>query len=506
MPKVGNTVKNAAKLVFPFWLITTAYLHAAEPEYRFVHVKTILGPCCSDGGNDMVVAEDGAVWVVGFRGGLDLDRDGSVDIQTLGSPEPLVLRHFDDERDNRKRGWVDESGGPGADPARSVVLDRRGGAYVAGTFVEHVRFGRKQLFSEGRSDGFLVRYDADGQKLWAVAIGGEGEDEFSDIDSDSAGNVYVTGTMRGEIDVDQDGEVDIRAEGQSVMFMASFDPAGNLRWARASGGTGAARGVGIAIAPDDSIYLSGFYLGGPVDLDGDGAIDLAEPGGKQVSQTVTPQTDIDGYYAKFTPEGDLVWSRIVSGPQFHIAGSLAFIGDGDLLVLGSFSAPADLDGDGSPDLEFQPMGDRKWEHNADANSFLLRVSPDGKLEWAQPYFGAAAKITSEGGRILMAGQYQGALDLDGDGVLEREADPDSERESFAAILDGKGVVQQTITIVGDSSDIAASAVFSPDLRNLYVTGYTKLGADFDGDGEVEFASACHQIGDYFLARYEIVAE
>lgn len=503
---VEHSVKNAASLVLPLWLIAAAVLHAAEPEYRFVHVNTILGPCCSDGGNDMVVAEDGAVWVVGFRGGLDLDRDGSVDIQTHGSPEPLVLKHFDDERENRKHGWVDESGGPGADPARSVVLDRQGGAYVVGTFFEHVRFGRTQLFSEGRSDGFLVRYDANGQKLWAISIGGAGEDEFSDIDVDLAGNVYVTGTMRGEIDFDHDGAVDIRAEGQSVMFMASFDPEGNLRWARASRGTGAARGLGIALGPDDSIYLAGFYLGGSVDLDADGTTDLAEPGEKHVSQTVTPQTDLDGYYAKFTPEGDLVWSRTVSGPQFHMAGSLAFIGDGDLLVLGSFASAADLDEDGKPDLEFQPMGDRKWEHNADANSFLLRVSPEGELLWAQRYLVAAARISCAGGRVAMTGQYQGELDFDGDGVLEREADNDPDRESFVAILDGDGAMQQTITIVGDNSDIAAAAVFSADLRKLYVTGYTKLGADFDGDGKVEFASACHQIGDYYLARYEIVAE
>lgn len=106
----------------------------------------------------------------------------------------------------------------------------------------------------------------------------------------------------------------------------------------------------------------------------------------------------------------------------------------------------------------------------------------------------------------MTGQYQGELDFDGDGVLEREADNDPDRESFVAILDGDGAMQQTITIVGDNSDIAAAAVFSADLRKLYVTGYTKLGADFDGDGKVEFASACHQIGDYYLARYEIVAE
>lgn len=488
------------------WVIVASALIADEPAYRFVGVKTILGPCCSDGGNDLAVDADGAVWVVGFRGGLDLDRDGSVDIDTLGTPDPLVLKHFDDERKDREHGWVDESGGPGNDHAKGVALDGQGGVYVAGTFFEDVRFGRERLVSMGRSDGFLVRFDADGRKLWAIAVGGSGEDDFSDIDTDGAGNVYVTGTMRGAIDVDRDGEVDLRAEGPSVMFMASFDPAGNMRWARSSRGQGAARGLGITIGPDGSIYLAGFYHHGAVDLDGDGKTDLVEPGTTQSAQPVTPQTDLDGYYARFTPQGDLIWTRTVSGLQFQIPGSLARTGNGDLLVLGAFSASADLNGDGELDLEFESMGERRWKHSPDANTFLLRVSPGGELLWSRCYQGAGARVVCSGERIVMTGQYQGALDLNGDGTPERDADPDAERESFVAILGGDGRILQTITIVGDNSDIASAAAFSADLQKLYVTGYTKLGADFDGDGKVEFASACHQIGDYFLARYEINPE
>jgi hypothetical protein len=40
-------------------------------------------------------------------------------------------------------------------------------------------------------------------------------------------------------------------------------------------------------------------------------------------------------------------------------------------------------------------------------------------------------------------------------------------------------------------------------RELYTTGFVRLGADFDGDDEIEGATVCHALGDLFLARYEL---
>jgi hypothetical protein len=84
-------------------------------------------------------------------------------------------------------------------------------------------------------------------------------------------------------------------------------------------------------------------------------------------------------------------------------------------------------------------------------------------------------------------------------VPERDADPDPLLEGFAAILDGQGDIRHVFTIVGDDSDVANAAGFTPYGKGLYGTGYTTLGADYDGDGVIESASARHQLGDVFLA-------
>lgn len=67
-------------------------LEAQRPIYQFVHVRTIAGPCCTDEGVDLVVDAEGSILVAGRRGSLDLDHDGTIDVKTWGSPDPLVSK------------------------------------------------------------------------------------------------------------------------------------------------------------------------------------------------------------------------------------------------------------------------------------------------------------------------------------------------------------------------------------------------------------------------------
>ncbi len=475
--------------------------HAAESGYRFVWVRTILGPCCGDAGKDLTVDADGGVLVAGSRGGLDLDRDGSVDIQTFGSPDPLIFKFF--EANNNAKGWVQGPGGPRRDSADGIAPDRHGGAYAVGSFTDSIHIWGRTLVSIGKADGFLVRYDVRGNTQWARAIGGADNDALADVASDAAGNVYVVGTIHGSVDLDRDGTVDVTSVGESALLLACFDANGKLRWARASAGPAATRGTAIAVGANGDIYVGGDYHNGAADFDADGKADVPEATKTLQSAVVTPQTDLNGYFARFDSTGALRWVRGVTGPAMQVVGSLAIAGNGDLLVLGGYTAPADFDGDGIADLEFKTMGDRRWQYHPDANSFLTRVSPAGERRWIRRYAATAGHVAADATRIVISGSYTERLDLDDDGTAERAADPDPWLEGFAAILDGEGRLRHVFTIVGGDSDVANAAGFTPDGKQLYVTGYTKLGADFDGDGKIESASACHQRGDVFLALYNV---
>jgi hypothetical protein len=270
-----------------------------------------------------------------------------------------------------------------------------------------------------------------------------------------------------------------------------------------SGGRATVVGRAIAIGPNDDIYIGGHYSNGAPDLNNDGTPDAPPAAPVAPATTVTPQSDLNGVYARFDSAGEMIWARAVSGPAVQAVGSLAVSGNGDLLVLGGLTASADLDGDGASDLEFSSMEDRRAENYADGNSFLVRIAPDGKRIWARRYAAMATHVTADATRIVLSGSYTGPLDLNDDGVLERDADPDPQVEGFSAILDGDGLLRHVFTMGGPDGDVANAAGFSPDGKTLYVTGYTKLGADFDADGVIETASACHQLGDLYLASYAV---
>jgi hypothetical protein len=490
-------------LLAGFAIVPTTDSRAESGEYQYLDVRLMRGPCCSDMGTDLVVDYEGNVLIAGRRGSLDLDRDGTIDIQTFGQPDPLISKLM--EADRMDSGWTKEVGGSGDDTARGVATDGDGGLYAVGHFSQKMQYGRGFLQSAGGKDGFIARYDRDGNALWARAIGGAGLDEMYRVASDTKGNAYVIGTATGEVDVDRDGTVDVVGTAKGSALVTAWDPDGDLLWARVSGGDARVLGLGIATGPGDEIYIAGAYQDGAPDFDDNGeadgpvAVPTAAPGSDGV-----PNFDLNAYYAALDTAGRVEWIRFVTGPSIQSAGGLAVADNGDLYVLGGHTAPSDIDGDGIADIDFVALGGRKSQYHVDGNLFLLRVTPEGDPLWNRIYTAMGTHLSLRGGRLLVSGTYANDLDFNNDGVLERESDGDERPEGFVAVLDETGDLQQLLTIVGEAADVVNAAALSPDGRTLYMTGYTQLGADFDGDGVVEASSVCHLAGELYVAMFELV--
>jgi len=480
-------------------LLVTAELPAEDAVYRFKQVQTVRGPCCGDMGVDLVVDDNDSVLVAGRRGGLDLDRDGTVDLDTYGTPDSLVFM----SHDGNMSGWIQGPGGPKQDSADGIASDRHGGVYAAGMFTDTLHVGDQSISSAGGTDGFLIRFDPDGEPLWTVTIGGAHVDRLHDVSSDSDGNAYVSGTVRGPVDLDRNGDIDVAASATDMLLIASFDSEGRLRWSRTVEGDGVVRISTIFVGKDGAVYVGGAYMGGALDVDADGTPDVPEA---VINPAPAGPADVDmnAFYARLDATGDVEWTRGVSGPGIQVVGALTVADNGDVFVLGAYMNDADFDADGKADLEWQSLGSEQvWKTGQDANTFLLRASPSGERRWVRRYAAGGSHIASYRDRLLLGGSYTGVLDLDGDGNPERPADPDEWQEGFIALLTGTGDVQQVFTVVGGDSDVVLAVGATSDGSKLYATGYTRLGADFDADGEIESASKCHQLGDVYLALYEL---
>lgn len=476
-----------AALVLAAW--SGAYVGAAEPGSIWKEAWVLMGPCCGDEGHDLVIDEDGTYFITGRYGAIDFDGDGQVDSHADGGNDPLIMKgRPEGDPEKGQLLWVRSARTPGTSfGAVRVAADRTGGAYMAGGFEERLELHSGDFVEcRGDYDGFIARFDGEGEPLWVRSVGGDGSDIVIDIASDLDGNLYALAKVQGEVRLGRDGASGSNADPGRRHLLFSFDRDGDLRWQRLFGGS-AESFIQLEVSRSGDVLITGYYTGGDIDLDSDGAADLP------VASDVTRS-----YVAVFDSTGDRVLTWSAAGPEHVQLAYPAIAGNGDLIFLGAVSGSADLDADGSYDLEV-PAGEPTLA--------LSRFDAAGSLLWARTYntlpIPVIMHITAGDERIVLAGHYKGPLDWDGDGTPEAMADDDGKSEGLIVVLDKDGDLEHLLTIVGQDSDQVRASGLSPDGKTVWATGFLRQLVDFDGDGRPEGGIRCDHYGDIFGARYTL---
>lgn len=188
--------------------------------------------------------------------------------------------------------------------------------------------------SAGGSDILVMKLASGGGLVWARTMGGPGNDApgTGGLAVDPSGNIALTGSFDGKLDVAGDKAWVLSSEGQTHMLLVSLDPGGAVRWATKIGGGGEGSGTRVTIDAAQYVYVTGWFAGRPDEssaLDGYGLIGRGEQGAK------------NGFVAKYTPDGQLAWARALGGRgigpgQSSIATSVAMNLRGDVLVAGRY--------------------------------------------------------------------------------------------------------------------------------------------------------------------------
>jgi hypothetical protein len=127
--------------------------------------------------------------------------------------------------------WAKGAGGIASDYARSVSTDASGNSYITGYFKSpSITFGAYTLTNTGSQNVFLTKYDTNGNVLWAKSSIGTGSDEGTSVSTDASGNAFVTGYFQGPTITF--GTYTLTNLGATNMFLVKYDSNGNVLWAK----------------------------------------------------------------------------------------------------------------------------------------------------------------------------------------------------------------------------------------------------------------------------------
>ncbi len=241
---------------------TDVFLARYDTGGNYLWAKS-MGSNSTDRGQSLVVDTSGNVYVTGtFSSTANFNSGGSGDtLKSAGGLDIFVAKY--DAGGNFF--WAKSMGGKGADYGYGVVVDGSGNVYVTGVFYSDTAdfnpggSGGK-LISAGDQDGFLARYDAGGNYLWAKNIGGSGRDWGYGIAMDGSDNVCVTGTFSGTADFNPGGSGgELMSAGGQDVFLARYDTGGSYLWAKNMGGIGGDEGWGVAVDGSGNVYGTGRF-------------------------------------------------------------------------------------------------------------------------------------------------------------------------------------------------------------------------------------------------------
>ncbi len=338
--------------------------------------------------------------------------------------------------------------------------------YAIGNYWGTLNTPGGKLFSNGLNDIFIIKFDANGNQLWAKSLGGNyaqpdnNEDGYGIYDPINK-CIYLAGQIIGTVEFEPNILVLNAQSNAPDAFVAKMDLNGHFSWANRIGGTGIDQSS-CYVEPNGNVTVVG-------KLQNSGSCN-----GISVAA--------GGFFARFDTDGNLKWiEQKFNGVELYC---MAFI-DTDILMAGYFSSIATID-----TASITSKG--SWD------GFLTRTDSLGHVKWIKTFGnndldGISAISTDNLNNIYITGAFKDSINIDG--MILRNVETDLLLAKFNE--DGNLIWAKQAQIQGNSQVFAGLNLLSDPNGNTYSTGVFSGTATF-GDHMVHSTNP----SEMFLARFD----
>jgi len=436
--------------------LTAAYKQTFAQAPNWIWANGAGGTVGDDNGQSISTDANGNVYVTGFFGSDSLTF-GTTTITNAGSngsgnTDIFVIKY--DANGNIL--WAQSAGGSADERANSISTDANGNVYVTGDFINSTitpfTFGTTTLTSAGGTDIFILKYDSNGNAVWAKSFGGTAYDYASSISTNVNGNMYMTGYFQSSTIIF--GTTTLTNAGNQDMFIAKYDANGNVLWANSAGDVGNDYGYSVSTEVGGNLYVTGIFgysitfgtttlttTAGNTDIfivkyDSNGNTLWAKSSGgttgmkngygistdangnayvtgdfrsSSITFGITTLTNADAsgngsdiFIAKYDANGNAVWAKKAGGTNTNNAGDTGFgictDTNGDVYVTGGFQCSS---------LTF---GSTTLANSGSSNIFIAKYDNNGNALWAKRaggtgYAWANSINTDANGNVLITGAF-----------------------------------------------------------------------------------------------------
>lgn len=368
---------------------------------------------------------------------------------------PLSAQQFD---------FVNNATTNGNTYGKAITIDSDGNLITCGSYTGGPNYEGTALPGSGSFNGFLAKYDSEGNILWVESCFSSSNGEALDVTTDSDNNIYVTGYFRGNSNFD--GIIDSSPDEQNA-YVAKYDPDGNIIWFERFGSSTRNDASAIVVDSEGSVYIGGYFQGTT----------------EFVTSTIVSSGGSDAFLIKLDSDGNEVWIKTGNGAQYSVSRALDIDSNDNIYWVGDFHTSVDF-------------GGATLNSGGGIDFYFAKINNDGTIlsQFSEGQGGtesSRAIFIDENSNIYIAAIVSSNTNIGGIAITSSGG-----QESVVAKYNSSGVIQWADNIGGVGNDFATDLVVDSE-GNVYVSG------SFQGDlSAVSAGLNTTGASDLYISKFE----